>query len=86
LIFDLLSNEYGWTTKQILSITMKELDWRLRAITKRSENNIRLEASLHGCELNLPSAEAAVDKPTQEQDEAMQAALKRAQERKRHGR
>ena len=36
MIFDLLSKEYGWTTRDILDMTFWELNRRLETINKRN--------------------------------------------------
>jgi len=53
VIFDLLSSEYGWTTNDILKLTMREVSWRSEAIHTRQIDNYKLDAQLQGHELKL---------------------------------
>jgi hypothetical protein len=46
----LFSHEYGWKTEDVLRLTMKEVSWRLDAITQRKKSDLQLQAKLHGLE------------------------------------
>ena len=48
MIFDLISSEYGWDTDKILTMTMRELSWRVEAIRERQSSDFKLDAQLHG--------------------------------------
>lgn len=71
---------------------MREVDWRLKSINDRQGNDIKMNAKLHGFEVNLPSLNNSNNRTqlTKDQEKAMQIALEKAKERKRrevnHGR
>lgn len=48
---DLFSHEYGWTTENVLDMTLKELSGRMEAINQRQEQNNKFQAQLHGMSL-----------------------------------
>lgn len=47
----MISSEYGWSTDQIFSISLREVNWRIDEINKRKQAAHKLEAALHGMEL-----------------------------------
>lgn len=44
----MLSSEYGWTSKQILELTIIEFVWRIKAINDRVKENLKTSAFLAG--------------------------------------
>ncbi len=76
-IFDLFTNEYGWDTEKVLSITMKELFWRLDAIYARQSSRNTFEAGLHGVKLKESSIQSGEEiEVTQIQQDKINAQLK----------
>lgn len=69
-LFDLLSHEYGWTSRQILELTLTEFYWRLGAINKRNDYNFRVDAALAGKEVK-----AQIDDSSNELTEKQQKLL-----------
>ena len=83
---DLFSANYGWTTEYILKLSLYEIYWRLNSIYKRLNSDRKFEASIHGVELQEPVTEKKETKKpllSDDQEEALGIALKRAKERKR---
>jgi hypothetical protein len=90
-IFDILSSEYGWTTKQILKLTVHEINWRLVKINKRKNNKLKFEASIHGIDLGKTEEQAKAEevKLSDAQEEAIKKAQEESRQRKKkefHGR
>jgi hypothetical protein len=85
----LLSSQYGWTTRQILDLSLFEINWRIEAIYKRMNKTREFEMALHGVQPDPKSVEHkaevknAHDQLSDEQKNAMANALKEAKERKR---
>ena len=75
-MFDLLSSEYGWDTEKVLSLTLRELFWRLDAINKRQSARNNFEAGLHGVRLKESTIQSDDVSITQEQQEKINAQLK----------
>ena len=83
---DLFSSNYGWTTEYILKLSLHEIYWRLNHIYKRLNSNRKFEASIHGIELQEPATEEKKSQKailSNDQEKALDIALKRARERKR---
>lgn len=84
-IFDLISSEYGWTTSQIWAMTMREVDWRIKAIINRTNLSNKFEALLHDKEMKIPDVKKKKEEPIQvskEQENAMAKAIEAAKQRK----
>tara|TARA_R100001509_G_scaffold165036_1_gene144828 strand:+ start:2208 stop:2423 length:216 start_codon:yes stop_codon:yes gene_type:complete len=65
---------------------MHEIYWRLNSIYKRLNRNRKFEASIHGIELQEPVKEKKELKKavlSNDQEKALEIALKRARERKK---
>lgn len=70
-----MSSEYGWTTEYCLSLTRKEIAWRIEKIVNRRNTNIQFEAKIHGMEVNVPKIEVIEEtKLTEEQKEVSELA------------
>jgi hypothetical protein len=83
MIFDLFSHEYGWTTEYILSRTTRELDYRMKAMNKRLQSNYQFQAALADKQFKLDRASEKDDTSlTQEEEVALDQALKQARTRK----
>jgi len=70
-----LSSEYGWSSKEILQLTLKEVGWRLRNINKRRKSEVSLQAALHGREMKGSSKENVIEN-SPEMKEKIDAAKK----------
>lgn len=87
-----MSSEYGWTSDEIFSLTMKEVDWRVKNIIDRKNLDATFEAKIHGVEIKAPKTSSDANdeemKVTPEQQQAMDEAIEAAIARnsKRYGR
>lgn len=75
---------YGWSTEYILGRTEREIAWRLEQIGLDYDNNLMINAKLHGVEYkpkNKKQDTKLTLKP--ETEDKIQKAILEAQERKR---
>lgn len=78
----MLSSEYGWTTKEILSLTSREITWRVKSIHERKQLQVELDAALHGIPMK-----SSVQKEEVKLDEKQEANLDKViKERMKNGR
>lgn len=79
-----MSSEYGWSTDYILTRTLFEIDWRIRSINKRVDNDINFQLAIRGIPVSKKTGEKKEKnkKLTPEQEMAMEIALERAKKRK----
>lgn len=77
-----MSAEYGWTTEEILKITMKEVSWRLEAIAERRSGDNEFNAAIHGVKLKGGGQKAV--KLSNEQQEKIDKAIKARMKNGRH--
>jgi len=64
---------------------MREVDWRITSIIDRKNLDRTFNAQLHGCEINAPRVKersGKVAKLSDEEEEAMSAAIEQAMLRK----
>lgn len=82
----MFSSEYGWKTEDIWKLTMREVDWRLRAMLNRKNLEKSFTALLHDKEIKIPKLNQEDNKPikvSKEQEVAMEQAIEQAIARKK---
>ena len=82
---DYLSSEYGWTTKEILELTLYEINWRIDAIMQRLNMRTKFEMFCHQIEFEGEEGTDTAERrreATPQQQEAMDRALIEAKKRK----
>jgi len=77
MIFDLFSSEYGWKTKDILKLTMREISWRADSINARQMDEFKINAQLHGHDIKLENdrPEVKTSELSKEEQAAIDAAF-----------
>lgn len=78
----MLSSEYGWTTEDILNLTQREISWRLNKIIDRKNSRDKFNAKIHGFDIKIPSNSNTNIQLSEEDNRAIENALKEAKIRK----
>ena len=60
-MIDLFCSEYGWTVEQIFDHTKDQIVLLSKAISKRKEEDIKFNATIHGAELKKSSSNKNLD-------------------------
>lgn len=75
----MLSSEYGYTFEQFGNLTTRQIHIALKNISSRKENDIRLQAKLHGAEYKEREKVASF---TKNQDEELVRQMERIKKEK----
>lgn len=84
----MLAHEYGWTFDTIASLSLREVEWSINRINKRRKRDLKLKASLHGKQLNIPVDEkdGELDPLTKEEEDMVAKQLERTFREKKNRR
>ena len=75
-----MSHQYSWSTDYCLSLTLKEIDWRVNQIVTRLDGETKFNASLHDKEIKTKSSDG-FDDLTDEQEALLDQQLSTLKEK-----